>query len=696
VRLRNLINGTKYQIIVASVNSVGVTYSEPESAYPSKEPPQPTLKKVEPGNREVIVHFDCPGYDKPDIRAWFEIELDPPPPSIDQAGILVRIDDEKKESRGHERQKSRMRTKLARKSRWRRQTMSQKLLMGGSMGMSAMGGIGSIGGGMNNGIPSSVPNIGSKPNINAMAGINLGSIDDEKAGYGGKSLAQLAEIDADDFIPYFRRNTRHHGTPIKISPVVNGIPYIVRVKAVTLSGSKISAFSEAITPKGPPPIPKINKLLPLESSVQIDFVCNDYATEEYKAKFDIESFPQTMTQKGIKESPYIFPDLNNGRAYKFHVRGVNKEGKSKWSEVSAPVTPLRIPPKPIELRTVEYDREITVFWVCEELKTPEYSGWYEVESIPATFTMVVTRSQARFRRLTNGIKYKFVVKAVNQVGESISDESKSAVPDDIITKEQYSLKKKSIACEVKEILLKIRKEQKKQRAHDKLVKLKKAQTKQKQQDKRTNKDTYNKIIAKQEKKKRQQAKQRKKEEKQRQEKKKKMDEQRQRVMQNKRRMSFLAKERINNMNTKYGGRGGGRNMNTATAAFGKKKKKKGNNTGFGASKSKSTKKSTNGKKSTKNGTNGSIKLPSSQAPKKKSGTPLLDMAEIDKLNKQREKEEKKRTSKKKKNGKGTNLALSSSTSGSNSNSSSRGSSPRKSKKKGKGKKKASKVESTVD
>ena len=47
-----------------------------------------------------------------------------------------------------------------------------------------------------------------------------------------------------------------------------------------------------------------------------------------------------------------------------------------------------------------FDKEITVFWVCEELKTPEYSGWYEVESDPPTFTMVVTRSQARFRRLT--------------------------------------------------------------------------------------------------------------------------------------------------------------------------------------------------------------------------------------------------------------------------------------------------------
>eukprot|EP00483_Globobulimina_turgida_P013672 UN13698 len=157
--------------------------------------------------------------------------------------------------------------------------------------------------------------------------------------------------------------------------------------------------------------------------------------------------------KGVKCSPYVFPGLNNGRSYKFHLRGVNKEGKSKWSEVSAPVTPLKIPPTPIELRTVPFDKEITVFWVCEELKTPEYSGWYEVESDPATFTMVVTRQQARFRRLDNGRKYTFKVTAVNQVGKATSEVSKPCIADDDITRDSYLRKKKYIACEVKEILL---------------------------------------------------------------------------------------------------------------------------------------------------------------------------------------------------------------------------------------------------
>merc|ERR1712113_925307 len=240
---------------------------------------------------------------------------------------------------------------------------------------------------------------------------------------------------------------------------------------------------------------------PLESSVQIEFVCNDYATEDYKATFDIESFPQTVTMKSIKSSPYVFPKLNNGRSYKFHLRGVNKEGKSKWSEVSAPVTPLKIPPTPIELRCVPYDKEITVFWVCEELKTPEYSGWYEVESDPPTFTMVVTRQQARFRRLTNGRNYTFKVTAVNQVGKSESEISAPCHPDEGITKEAYGLKKKRIACKMKEKLLEQRKEQKQKKIRQQAQRHDSKRKKQVKKDRIQDKEHYNRILKHEQKKK---------------------------------------------------------------------------------------------------------------------------------------------------------------------------------------------------
>merc|ERR1712154_9189 len=171
-------------------------------------------------------------------------------------GILQKVksqknmSDENKEdgvtSPNHMRQQSRMRTRLRKKSRWRRQTISQKSFMGGLIAIKS----------------SNKVTLDSDEKSS-----NETSNQNEK-----QQQLQLEDFESDDFVPYFRRNIRHFGSPVKISPVVNGVPYIARVKAVTLSGSKISQFSQAVVPKGPPPIPKINKLIPGESSVQIEFV----------------------------------------------------------------------------------------------------------------------------------------------------------------------------------------------------------------------------------------------------------------------------------------------------------------------------------------------------------------------------------------------------------------------------------------
>ena len=83
----DLVNGQNYEIIVACVNTGGVTCSEPESATAALEPPQPEITRVKAGNREILVHFKCPGYDRPKVKAWFEVELNPskPPLIIHQA-----------------------------------------------------------------------------------------------------------------------------------------------------------------------------------------------------------------------------------------------------------------------------------------------------------------------------------------------------------------------------------------------------------------------------------------------------------------------------------------------------------------------------------------------------------------------------------------------------------------------------------
>eukprot|EP01084_Bolivina_argentea_P070549 128264_1 len=476
IHLQNLVNGQQYKIIIESRNCIGVTCSDPELVYPSKKPPKPILINVQSGNREIIVHFKCDGYDKSDIKAWFEMELR-------NFNTFAKNENNNNKSKSI----SQSNTDILRE---------------------------------------------------VYASLNM----DEKS---QADTQEIADEQKDHNIPYFRRNTRYFSSPARISPVVNGISYIVCVKAVTLSGNKMSAFSKPIIPKGIPPIPQINKLIPLQSSIKIEFECKDYATDEYKAKFEIEVRPNTLTTKTIKSSAYIFKKLNNGQCYKFRIRSLNKEGKSKWSPLSESVTPLLIPPKPIELRCVPFNKEITVFWVGEELQAPKYSGYYKIVSEPPTITMTVNTQQTQFTQLINGTKYRFKVSAINKVGESISEISQACIPNAKIAKQSYIKTKKQIALELKEILLQKRKKRKKQKARNKIIKVEKAKTMQKEKDKQTFLQSRDIIIEKQQNNKKQNKLKLKQEEQIRLKKKRQQDEQREKIRQKRKNNSIIQRIQYN-------------------------------------------------------------------------------------------------------------------------------------------------------
>jgi len=278
---------------------------------------------------------------------------------------------------------------------------------------------------------------------------------------------------------------------------------------------------------------------------------------------------------------------------------------------------------------VPFDREITVFWVCEELKTPEYSRWYEVESEPKTFTMVVTRQQARFRRLDNGRKYTFKVTARNQIGRATSVSSAACVPDDVRTKEQYGRDKKAMACEAKELLLRRRKEERSRKTNKLVQDQERRRKQQEKKDERAIKVQRKKVLKAAQKKEQKERQRRKKKEAQQADKKKKMEEQRNKVMQNKRRMSVLAKDRINQMDGKVAMNRGAKNANRMDlSAFGKKKKTK-----------------TKRKKE-------KVKEAKEKKPKM-SGTSLLGQDEIKQLSRERkDSDSKRRASRKKKRGQG--------------------------------------------
>lgn len=199
---------------------------------------------------------------------------------------------------------------------------------------------------------------------------------------------------------------------------------------------------------------------------------------------------------------------------------------------------------PIEIRTVPFNHEITVYWVCEELNTPEYSGWYEVESDPPTFTMVVTRQQVRFKRLTNGKNYTFTVSAVNQIGKQTSFPSIPCMPDDSIHKKEYARLKKSIACEVRELGIKKRNEAVHLNAKNKLLNIKQRTQTVRMADSKQDREKIAKMMDKKRRKKKQANLRAEKKILERQMRKQRMEDQRERVLRNKRRISFLHRQKV--------------------------------------------------------------------------------------------------------------------------------------------------------
>ena len=217
------------------------------------------------------------------------------------------------------------------------------------------------------------------------------------------------------------------------------------------------------------------------------------------------------------------------------------------------------------MKCVPFDGEVTVFWVCEELNQLHYQGWYEVVSEPPTYTMVVSRQQARVRRLVNGTKYKFKVVAVNEVGRSESSWSEEVVPNPGAMKAEYQREKKRIACVMKEMLLEERKKRAKEETSAKVAsfELKRREVLHLEEEK-ARKAVAKKMARKRKREDERMARERKKEE-ERMARKRKMEEQRAKVLANKRRISILSRERVDMLASQWG-RGGVTAMSMAQAS----------------------------------------------------------------------------------------------------------------------------------
>jgi titin len=120
---------------------------------------------------------------------------------------------------------------------------------------------------------------------------------------------------------------------------------------------------------------------------------------------------------------YVFSDLINGTTYRLYVRAQNAAGNSPWASVlTTPFPPATRPATPAMTRVDAASRRATLRWTY----TSGDNGGaplirYQVQrgTTAATRQNLSPTTRAKtFRRLTNGRRYTFYVRAQNRIGSS--------------------------------------------------------------------------------------------------------------------------------------------------------------------------------------------------------------------------------------------------------------------------------------
>ena len=73
--------GHEYKVWLEASNSLGSKMSEMVSVRPAIQAPnKPHIRHINPFTMDnITIDIQCEGYYRPQISAWFEIELEPPP-----------------------------------------------------------------------------------------------------------------------------------------------------------------------------------------------------------------------------------------------------------------------------------------------------------------------------------------------------------------------------------------------------------------------------------------------------------------------------------------------------------------------------------------------------------------------------------------------------------------------------------------
>jgi len=165
-----------------------------------------------------------------------------------------------------------------------------------------------------------------------------------------------------------------------------------------------------------------------DSQVQLAWSASGGATSYKVKRSTTNGGPYATIASGVATTSYLDSGLTNGLTYYYVVSAVNSVGESANSaEVSA--TPiLAVPLPPQNLKAAPGDARVSLTWLPSTGAAAYRVKRSLVKAGPYALIAEVAGTRFIDTTVTNGIKYFYVVSAINDAGESKNSNKASAVP----------------------------------------------------------------------------------------------------------------------------------------------------------------------------------------------------------------------------------------------------------------------------
>ena len=225
-------------------------------------------------------------------------------------------------------------------------------------------------------------------------------------------------------------------TVATVTGVANGISYTLEVRAVNAFGPGGAAEPASVTPMGPPPAGTLSAE-PGNAHAALAWMAGGDGGSaitrwEYRQKQAGRSYGAWLSipGSGPATAAHTVAGLDNGTAYTFQVRAVNRLGAGEPFE-SGPVIPALVPPPPAAVAATRGDGQVTLAWRPGAADGPGAAGYaapttgwqYRVKAgggVYGKWVDIADSSAATTSHtvagLDNGTAYVFGVRAVNDVG----------------------------------------------------------------------------------------------------------------------------------------------------------------------------------------------------------------------------------------------------------------------------------------